>query len=213
LKRHRKISAVISFSLFVSFLLLFFVSLSSSIIKSIYFLSIHGASDDYKNGPLTSVAIKVTFGMWGYCTLSELGQTKCSSPHLGYDISDAFIREIGSPGVLHAALKALSAVIILHVICCALTFFAFLSSIFVHIHALAVCACIISIVDAIFTTVICAIDIAIAAVVKSKGPSLSKNLFVGGFGPAVEMTIVATVLQWSSVILLCMVICSCLHLG
>ncbi|TDL18063.1 hypothetical protein BD410DRAFT_793758 [Rickenella mellea] len=213
LRRHRKISTVISISLLLSFLLLFFVSLSTSVIKGLYFLGIRGTSDNYKHGPQTNLAIRVTLGMWGYCTLSELGETICSAPRLGFNLSDAFLKEIGPAGVLQAGLKALSAIIVMHVVCCALTLIAFLLSISIDIHASAVCACIICIIDAILTTLICAVDVAIAAIATSKSPTLSRGLIVGDFGPAVILTILATVLQWIAVVLLCMVICSCLHLG
>ncbi|RPD66282.1 hypothetical protein L226DRAFT_519726 [Lentinus tigrinus ALCF2SS1-7] len=128
-----------SLLLFVSFLLLFLVSLSIPIIKSIYLFQL---SVDERSSTLhSSASASARFGVWGYCSsdtsveafgTDHTSAGSCSKAHLGYTFDSQVANDLHVDGLTDAISTTLSAALVLHVVDCILTFIAFVSSLFVR---------------------------------------------------------------------------------
>ncbi|KAJ3009335.1 hypothetical protein NUW54_g2814 [Trametes sanguinea] len=113
--------SITPFFLFVAFLLLFLVSLSLPIIKSIFLFQL--AADASASFLDSSASGEVRFGVWGYCisaiTVEVIGidhetAGKCSSPHLGYQFDSDVANALHVEDLTNVISRALSAVLVLH---------------------------------------------------------------------------------------------------
>ncbi|KAI0720953.1 actin cortical patch SUR7/pH-response regulator pali [Cerioporus squamosus] len=210
-----------SLFLFVSFLLLFLVSLSIPIIKSIYLFQLSaGESSSLLH---SSASGSVRFGVWGYCTsdtsVEVLGSDhtsagSCSKAHLGYTFDSQVANDLHVDGLTDAISATLSAALVLHVVDCILTFIAFVSSLFVRkwragstvgpgpLSRPAFLATILAaILAAILTTISFIIDLVFVSVVSNKISDEADGVLHVARGNAVAMTIASAVLLWVAIVL------------
>ncbi|TDL18061.1 hypothetical protein BD410DRAFT_901114 [Rickenella mellea] len=223
--RHRRVALAIHLLLLVSFILLLLVAISMSILKPVYLMSVHATPQ--KGQPATSIATELRFGVWGFCATSVLNQPgllsndgECTHPRLGYKLdataSAAILELTGQPQLINAVLKSLTVILILHPISAGLCLLTLLLSFWFFMsenHCASILALIFALVNALLTTISCAVDIAIVAVARSRVPGLTGGLFGVGFGNAPWMTLVAVVFVWIAVVLLSGVSCDCLGIG
>ncbi|KAK7016692.1 hypothetical protein R3P38DRAFT_3321055 [Favolaschia claudopus] len=184
----------------VVFLLLLLVSLSTPIIKGIFFLRLSAASSSTLLN--SSARNSVTFGVWGYCASGEDirifginhdAAENCSGRHLGYTFDDTLQTTLVS--------KALTASLSLHPIAAVLTFILFLISLFilrrnnhVALQSLSLIQFGIGILAAIITTIALLVD---CIVVDAARRTISGHIVTVTWGNAVWMTLVAAILLWA----------------
>ncbi|KAK6988922.1 actin cortical patch SUR7/pH-response regulator pali [Favolaschia claudopus] len=184
----------------VVFLLLLLVSLSTPIIKGIFFLRLSAASSSTLLN--SSARNSVTFGVWGYCASGEDirifginhdAAKNCSGRHLGYTFDDTLQTTLVS--------KALTASLSLHPIAAVLTFILFLISLFilrrnnhVALQSLSLIQFGIGILAAIITTIALLVD---CIVVDAARRTISGHIVTVTWGNAVWMTLVAAILLWA----------------
>jgi len=206
--------------LFVAFLLLFLVALSLPIIKSIYIFSVQANT---KNAPATSIATQLRFGVWGFCATSALDPAttfsnpgECTTPQLGYQVSQDILNLTGQPQIIDAVLESLVIILVLHPLCAALTFAVLLTgtiSFWFGIQWLAIVTLVLTIVTGFIATASAAIDFSLVGVAHEEVPNLTADSFSVSWGPAPWMTIGGTLLLWTGVVLLSVVCCRCCGLG
>ena len=145
LAHHLGISLLTCAVLFVAFALFFLVGISLPIIKSIYIFHIDFATD--ASQPVTPVATDLRFGVWGLCAYSDLGQSECFGPMLGYTISDEILTLTGYPQLVEALEEGLLVILVLHLVAGALAFLGVFTSLFLESHGMAIA----SLVTSVFT--------------------------------------------------------------
>ncbi|GAA6060272.1 hypothetical protein JCM10212_003972 [Sporobolomyces blumeae] len=164
--------------------LLVLVSVSTPLLKSIYFLEADLSSGNY--------AGTVKLGAWGYCV-----GTECTSPKLGYSLNVAELLSINGKlsGVSNSVLKWITYLMILHPIAAAFGVVSVIFGLLAHMHnfaGTALTTCFASFA-ATFSLLAFVFDIAVFVIAKQRIDSSS----VGGnasLGPAVWMTLAAMVL-------------------
>ncbi|KAK7021443.1 actin cortical patch SUR7/pH-response regulator pali [Favolaschia claudopus] len=193
----------------VVFLLLLLVSLSTPIIKGIFFLRLSAASSSTLLN--SSARNSVTFGVWGYCASGEDirifginhdAAKNCSGRHLGYTFDDTLQTTLGVSGFEGKSVsKALTASLSLHPIAAVLTFILFLISLFilrrnnhVALQSLSLIQFGIGILAAIITTIALLVD---CIVVDAARRTISGHIVTVTWGNAVWMTLVAAILLWA----------------
>jgi len=212
----------------IAFLLLLLVSLSAPIIKSIYLLSagVNIDSSLLKSGANGSVR----FGVWGYCIsavqvsvlgLDEKTNSKCSKPHLGYDINQTVASALDISGFTNAVSKSLTVALVLHPVACGLAFLALLTSLGMIRRSPSAGTRLFSIITlaigtlaGVFATIAFLIDVALVAIVRDKlNDALKKDHLQGdaslNWGNAVWMTLGATIALWAGVVGAGAGICAC----
>ena len=133
----------------------------------------------------------------------------CSSPRLGYEVSEAILALTGQPQLLAIVLKALIVILVLHPICAGLTLLALLLALVSFVHAFAIISLILTIIAAILASICAAIDIAVVAVARSKVGDITQFDFAINWGNAPWMTLVAAVILWIVIILQSATVCGC----
>ncbi|KNZ73948.1 hypothetical protein J132_09023, partial [Termitomyces sp. J132] len=110
---------------------------------------------------------------------------ECFGPMLGYNLPQNISELAGvSPVIVAAVEESLLVILVLHLIAAGVSFFGFISSFFLGIHAVAILTLIIAIIAAIAGTVVFAIDLALVIVARDKiVNSIPYNIEVL-FGPA-----------------------------
>ncbi|GAA5974787.1 hypothetical protein JCM5350_001293 [Sporobolomyces pararoseus] len=164
--------------------LLVLVSVSTPLLKSIYFLEANLKSGNYSG--------TVRLGAWGYC----VGGT-CTSPKLGYSLNVAELLDINGrlSGISNSVLKWITYLMILHPIAAAFGVVSVIFGLLAHMRGFAGTAlttCFASFA-ATFSLLAFVFDIAVFVIAKQRIESSS----VGGnasLGPAVWMTLAAMVL-------------------
>jgi hypothetical protein len=138
---------------------------------------------------------------------------ECFGPKLGYtvppDIIDQASRAGISSSVVDLLLHGLVVLLVLHPVAAGLSFLTFINSLFLGSHAVSIVALILSIITALVSTIVFAIDLALVLVAKSKVKSISVGNFEVNWGNAVWMVLAATILTWIAVILLSARACYC----
>lgn len=124
-------------------------------------------------------------------------------------VDDSVLSLVGEPQLLDIGLEALTFILVLHPICAVLCFLSAIVSFFSRIHGYAVLALVLSIITALITSVSCAIDISIVAVAMNEVDEITTFQFEILWGNAPWMTLSATILLWSAVILFSAIICGC----
>ncbi|RDX56621.1 hypothetical protein OH76DRAFT_1414146 [Lentinus brumalis] len=209
-----------SLFLFVSFLLLFLVSLSIPIIKSIYLFQLSAAESSSLLH--SSASGSVRFGVWGYCTsdtsIQVLGHDRssagsCSKPRLGYTFDSQVANDLHVDGLSDAISATLSAALVLHVVDCILTFIAFISSLLVRrwgdsssnpgtlSRPWFLATILAAILAAILTTISFIVDLVFVSVVSNKITDEANGILHVSRGNAVAMTIASAVLLWVALVL------------
>ncbi|KAJ7644094.1 hypothetical protein FB45DRAFT_896889 [Roridomyces roridus] len=213
---HGTLSFVCVALLFSAFLLSLLVSLSLTIIKTIYLLSVFSTRTGQ---PATSAATELRFGVWGVCATSVLNAPtffanngECFGPMLGYTIpADIVALTDISQGVINAVSQVLLFVLVLHPIAAGLSFITLFSSLFLASHGLTILSLVLAIITAMVTTAVFGIDLALVLVAKSQLPSLEGELQLGvQWGNAPWMGLAAAVLTWMAVIALSARACYCM---
>lgn len=134
---------------------------------------------------------------------------QCSSPRLGYAVSNAILALTGQPQLLEIVLKALIAILVLHPICAGIALVALICAFVSFIHAFAIMSLILTIVAALVTSLVAAIDIAVVAVAMNKVGDITQFSFRVKWGNAPWMTLVSAVLLWLVIILQSVTVCGC----
>ncbi len=135
----------------------------------------------------------------------------CYGPRLGYDIPD-YISDLARVPrqVVQVIQTALLVVLVLHPIAAGFATVSFLSSIFLASHAFSICSLILTIITALLTSVIFAIDISLVAIADKQVHKLTNLHFDVLFGNGVWMVLVAVIFSWAAVITLSTRACYCL---
>jgi len=195
-----------------AFLLLLLVTLSVPIIKSIFLFDI--IADDSVGAFDVTVTVKETvkFGIFGWCS-SALTATvltynfdepaQCSNVHLGFTVSPLLqeaLSAINEATLVDVIQKALSVVLILHPVACAVTFLALLFSLLAILLTSTrfwdIFSTVVGFLSATLTTIIFAIDIVFVLVAKSKLREHTDGLASVGWGNAVWLTLAAAICTW-----------------
>ncbi|KAH0589162.1 hypothetical protein H2248_004927 [Termitomyces sp. 'cryptogamus'] len=214
LASHPVVSLLSSGLLFAAFLLFLLVALSLPIIKPIYILSVKSTLTGQVP---TDVASELRFGVLGMCATSVLNPPtwftndgECFGPMLGYNLPQNISELAGvSPVIVAAVEESLLVILVLHLIAAGVSFFGFISSFFLGIHAVAILTLIIAIIAAIAGTVVFAIDLALVIVARDKiVNSIPYNIEVL-FGPAVWMVLASIIMTWFAVVSLSARVCYC----
>ncbi|KAF9529795.1 hypothetical protein CPB83DRAFT_852198 [Crepidotus variabilis] len=201
--------------LFATFILLLLVGISLTIIKPIYLVTFRSTTT---SGSTLSIATELRFGVWGVCATSGLNPATllgnpglCFGPQLGYDVPEYLTNIVGiSQDVVKAVEKALLVVLVLHPIAAGISLLAFMTSAFLGSHAFAIFSLILTIITALLTSVVLAIDLALVIVAQNQVKNLQNFHFAVQFGNGVWMILTAVVLVWGAVITLSARACYCM---
>jgi len=215
LARYPVVAFVSCAFLFAAFLLLLLVALSLPILKTIYLVQLTSGATEAS--PL-SVATELRFGVWGVCATSALDQPTwhsnpglCFGPQLGYTVPDYFSAAIGiSPEIIQVVEVGVIAILVLHPITAGLSTLSFLTSLFLASHAFSIFSLILTIITAVLSSLLLAIDIALVAIAQAKVKTLTTIHVDVAFGNAVWMVLVAVVFSWGGVITLSARACYCM---
>jgi len=199
---------------FVAFLLFLFVGLSLTIIKPIFLFSIRSTAIEQHP---SSIATELRFGVWGFCASSQLDPNSetCFGPKLGYNVASFIdLNEAGiSTTIVTIVEDALSVVLVLHPVSAGLAFLSLIFSLFLSSHAFSIFTLILTIINALVSTVSMVIDLTLVLVARSRLPSLGTLSIAVDFGNGVWMTVTGVLLTWVGVVLLSARACYCLGVG
>lgn len=148
----------------------------------------------------TVVSSSVTF----HSVLDKVkAQRACYGPQLGYVIPTYLLSLVGlSSKLAGVAETTLLTLLVLHLVCAVLSVIDFILTLLFHSHPATIIALVVSIITAILSTVVFAVDIALVVSVRNNIDSLFSGDFVVSFGNGVWMTLAATILTWIVVIVL-----------
>jgi hypothetical protein len=133
---------------------------------------------------------------------------------LGYQLSDQILALAGSyEAVAKIVLKALTVLLVLHPVVCALSWIGMFTSLWIASHSMLILSLIITIINALLSTLVFGIDLAVVIVARSEVAKLVQYNFTVGFGNAVWIALVATFITWIGVILLSIPVCGCCGVG
>lgn len=196
-----------------AFLLLLLVTLSVPIIKSIYLFQI-GTNVKYGSG-LFSVTAKaaVNFGVFGWCstavnvavaTFHENDPAQCSPKKLGYSIGPAvqkILSTLDASDIVDVIDKALTFVLVLHPIACALAFVALVFSLVTALRPTSgrlssAIATGFGVLAAILATLVFILDCVLTGVAKSRLKKKTDGLGYVSFGNAEWITLGAALALW-----------------
>ncbi|KAF9647746.1 hypothetical protein BDM02DRAFT_3156019 [Thelephora ganbajun] len=218
LYRHKILSIVTSSLLLTEFILFLFVALSLPIIKSIYLLGVN--SHVQPGQPVTSVATKLRFGVWGVCAYSAFNTDRyvdprglCYGPSVGYQIPDSILQVTGYPELAKAVLGGLTALLILHPIVAGLSLIGAVTSLFLDSRPMHITSLIFTIVNTFLSSIVLAADLAINIIARDRVPGLTGGNFDVKWGNAVWLVLVGVVLSWAGMILLSIPVCGCCGVG
>lgn len=198
--------------LLTAFILLLLVALSVPITRSVYLLKVTAALNPGQ--PSTDIASILRFGCWGVCARNLYnGVEDCLGPQVGYKIPPELLNLLKLPAAIGQILiQAVVVILILHPIAAGLSLIAFLNSLFLGSHGVAISALVWSLLTAQLSTIVFVVDLVIVLVAKSKikdiSGSVGHNLSVT-WGNGVWMMLVAVIFTWTAVILLSARSCYC----
>lgn len=214
-RRNKRHATVTGFLLFGAFLLFLLVALSLPIIKSIYLLEISSTTSQIE----TTVATRLRFGVWGFCASSALKgtPTECIGPQLGYTIDPLTIEVITKETDLaDVILKGLTILLVLHPVAAGLSLLTLVpvtASCLVYHKLPWILSLVLSVPNAIVSTIVFAADLALVIVARSKIKDESAIHVSIDFGNGVWMALVSTIFTWMAMILLSARVCRCFGFG
>lgn len=214
LAAYRLLSFICIGLLFTAFLLSLLVGLSLPIIKPIYLLKFYSVRPDQVP---SSVATELRFGVWGVCATGALNPPtlftndgECFGPRLGYAVPEQIIALTAiSPDIVNDVLQGLLVILILHPIAAGLSFITLICSLFLASHKLSIVALVLSIITALVSSVVFAVDLALVIIAKSQVSQIDTLQFAIQWGNAPWMGLVAVILTWLAVIALSARACYC----
>ncbi|KAG9006154.1 hypothetical protein FRB93_008946 [Tulasnella sp. JGI-2019a] len=192
------------------------------ILKPVWLLGLH--SNPARSQPVTDVATDVRFGLWGYCAsgyqFSSSGSPyfaqdyQCSHPKLGFTITPTVETLLGDNRLADVLLKGVTYALLLQPISCIITFLILIPSIVGIFHPLAlgfvtIVSLLLSIIAAFIETIDFVLVIVLVKVAQSRVSAATENQFTLQWGPAVWMSLAATVCLWFGVIGLSALVCGC----
>lgn len=214
LQKHKILSIATSCILLTEFLFFLLVALSVPIIKTIYLLGLNSITQPGQ--PVTSVATKLRFGVWGLCAHSANGNAEwldpngvCYGPSVGYKIPQSVLDVTGYAQLAQVVLEGLTVLLILHPVVAVLSFIGAATSLYLESHAMHIISLIITIVNSFLSSIVFAADLAINIVARDRIPSLAGVNLVVLWGNGVWLVLVGVFLSWLGVILLSIPICQC----
>lgn len=214
LQRHKVLSIVTSSFLLTEFLFFLLVALSVPIIKTIYLLEL--VSQPAAGQPVTSVATRLRFGVWGLCAHSQLGgqgwldpDGMCYGPSVGYKIPESVLAVTGYPALAQAVLKGVTAFLLLHAIVAGLSLIGAVTSLFLESRAMHIISLICTIVNTFLSSIVFAADLAVNIIAKDRVPGLTSAGLSVQWGNGIWLVLVGVVLSWLGVILLSIPVCGC----
>lgn len=111
--------------------------------------------------------------------------------------------------IVSAILTGLLVFLVLHLVAAGFAFVAFFSSLFLASHGLSILSLVLSIISALLTTAMFALDLALVIGAKDNVPAYTSNGFAVDFGNGVWMVLGAMICTWGAVILLSARLCHC----
>jgi hypothetical protein len=111
--------------------------------------------------------------------------------------------------LIDALLTALLVILVLHPIAAGLAFIAMFFSLFLASHAITIVALIFTLISAMLTTLVWAVDLALVVTLKDNLDTLSGFDLEVDFGNAVWLVLVALLCIWTALILLSARACYC----
>jgi hypothetical protein len=137
----------------------------------------------------------------------------CFGPKLGYTIPPDVISLASlagiSPNVVNILLHSLVLLLVLHPVAAILSFITFFNSLFLGSHTVSIIALVFSVITALMSTIVFAVDLALVVVARNNVKSITVGHFSVDFGNAVWMVLAATIMTWIGVILLSARACYC----
>ena len=132
----------------------------------------------------------------------------------GYRLSDQILSLTGDyEAITKIIVKTLTVLLVLHPIVCALSWTGMVTSLWIASHSMHILSLIVLIINALLSTLVFGIDLAIVIVARNEASKLVEYNFTVGFGNAVWMALVATFMTWIGVILLSIPVCGCCGVG
>lgn len=205
----------------LAFVIMLFVSLSLPIIKDIYILDLQATP--FQGLPATNTATRLRFGVWGVCAYGSFDEPTitdntgdCFGPMLGYTIPENILALTGYPSIVNGLSTGLTVLLVLHPIAAV---FSFLTAVFAllsirrHTHNWAIASLVLSILTALLTTAVFAIDLVIIGVAQAEVPGLTNNEFNPSFGPVTWMMLVSAFLTYIGMVVESVKVCGCCGVG
>ena len=232
-KRHATVTGILLFGAFLLFLL---VALSLPILKSIYLLEIRSKTSQIE----TTVATRLRFGVWGFCASrfvfpsfeerwadadetvlhsSALKNTpvECIGPQLGYTIDPLTIAVVTKETDLaNVILKGLTILLVLHPVAAGLSLLTLVpvtASCFVYHKLPWIISLVLSVPNAIVSTIVFGADLALVIVARSKIKDEAALHIAIDFGNGVWMMLVSALFTWIAMVLLSARVCRCFRFG
>lgn len=133
---------------------------------------------------------------------------------LGYTLSEQILSLAGNyEPVAKVVLKALTVLLIFHPIVAALSMIGMFASLWIASHSMLIFSLIVTILNAILSAFVLAVDIALVAVAKNEVSQLTEYNLSISFGNGVWMVLVGVIMSWLGMILLSVPVCGCCGVG
>lgn len=130
---------------------------------------------------------------------------------MGYDVPQSLTDIMGiSREVVQVVQHALLAVLILHPITAGFATASFITSLFLASHAFAIFSLVLTIITAILSSILFAIDLALVIVARNRVKTLQGIHLDVWFGNGVWLILVSVILTWAAVITLSARACLCM---
>lgn len=232
----KTISFLLLLCLFICFVLLLLVSISTPIIKGLYLVIAQVITVNPQ--PANPSVTEIRFGIWGFCANrcvwrvcsvggfaeqehSAIGNStfftdhgECIRPHLGYQLDPAIMALTGHPLVAQQLERTLTAVFVLHPISAGLVLLALIFAIPAsRSKYYGILALLIQFVAASLTTAVLAVDFTLIAELMDDDGPLASNAFDVDFGNCPWIVLGATLLIWFCVGISSIVVCNCCGCG
>ena len=137
----------------------------------------------------------------------------CYGPSVGYKIPDSVLAVTGYPDLAKAALRGVTAFLLLHAIVAGLSFIGAVTSLFLESRAMHIISLICTIVNTFLSSIVFAVDLVVNIVARDRVPGLTSTGLTVQWGNGVWLVLVGVVLSWLGVILLSIPVCGCCGAG
>ncbi|KAF8335976.1 actin cortical patch SUR7/pH-response regulator pali [Cantharellus anzutake] len=184
-----------TFFLFVSFVLLVFVSVSAPVWHTLGFMKVSGLAGH-------SSGARLVLGVYGYC-ITAAGSDSCSKVSVGYPIGDV-LNSIG--GTTAHRLHNLTGALILHPIAAGITFIALLTALGAHTVGF-LCASFIALIAWIATVLALILDFVMFGIVKRHVNDVGLSSLKASWSTGIWLVVAAVVTLFIGTITAC---CGCL---
>jgi len=165
----------------------------------------------------SSASTSVKFGLWGYCLsgieISVAGfdqstNASCSQPQVGYTFDDTVSEALDVTGLDDLISRVTTAALVIHPISAALSFLAFLTTLFLlirtrrkHGRPSRLISLVFVLLAAVLTTIVFLIDAIFVGKVRSRLADASEDTLTLSWGNAVWLTLVAALSLWFAMIM------------